>query len=244
MPAGFTHNLPSYQDACFVLDPNAGLTDGNLWVESSRNGLHVTPVNFTAPNYGIARTSKGAAYITFNGTTQYGTVPLRFYDRQPITALTFVVVAHYNSTSAANDRLFSARSSAPLRGIELSVGSTSANRLDALGFDGLGAWSGCQMAADWDLVSRRVVSIVGMTAGITNQSLLSVHDGDTVATLALGGSVVASWSTGPTAPLVGAMTGLSNYFDGALYFLGIWPRLFTDREACAMSTWLRDGGGA
>lgn len=68
--------FPGPDTALFYLDPNAGLTDGNLWTDSSPNGLHVTPVGYSAPNYGISSGNRGVKYISFNGSTQYGNLPL------------------------------------------------------------------------------------------------------------------------------------------------------------------------
>jgi hypothetical protein len=235
--------FPGPDKSCLYIDPAAGLTDGGLWKDSSPYGLHCTPVGYAAPAYGIATGPSGAKMITFNGANQYGQMDAgtaaRFYLNQPRTAITFALVARHNAP-AVSDRIFAARTNAPLSGIELAMGDASVNRIQALGFDGAGTWSGATDTADSQLSGRTVVSLISTTAGIVAQTNREWHSRNGVAVSSTGGSGIPIWAVAVALPCVGSGTGIGNFFDGYLYHLSIFPFVFTHSEAQAFSDFWMD----
>lgn len=229
-------NFPGPKDSVFWLDPAAGLTSDNKWVDSGPCSLHVSPVNFTSPNYGIATGPSGAKYIAFNGTTQRGTLPLRFYTTAPTAAFSVVCVARHNAP-ANLDQIFFAHNNAWTRGISLLITPT-AERMQIRSFSAAGVASTWTDAASVPLTQRTRVSVLSLSP--TGSVGYSWHDRTGVAGAFAGGTAAPGYDAAAV-PTIGAWVGgAGNFFDGDLYFLALFPFVFTHAEAVAMSDWLRD----
>lgn len=225
--------FPTPQESCFYLDPNAGLTDGNLWKDSGPHGLHVTPVNFTAPNWGISTGPSGAKMITFNGTNQRGTLPLRWYTNAPTTAVTVAVVARYNAP-AASDRIFNATNAGGTLGFVLR--HSVAERLHLYCLDAVSAVTLESIESDdAPLTSRTRVSVLSARQ---STALRWVDRVGRAATGSANANPVAYDVAG--VPTVGAVGGGGAYFDGDLYCLGIFSRVWSDSEAKAFADYWRE----
>lgn len=227
--------FPGPERSCFWLDPAAGLTDGGLWKDSSPYGLHVTPVGYASPAYGISTGPSGAKRITFNGAQQ-GDLPLAFWASFPSAAATWVMVARH--TAAANgERIFFARSGAPFNGMELIV--APGNRLRVNGYSA-GNNTGCVHTADVPLAGRTRVTILSCTAPTAARIIGGWTDRDGVAMTDVAGAGVSAWgSSVGTVPNIGSAAG-GNFWAGDLYFLALFPFIFTHSEAVAMSDFWRD----
>ena len=225
--------FPTPQESCFYLDPNAGLDDANNWRDLSPYQLNVLPVGYAAPAYGIFTGPSGAKAISFNGANQRGTLPLRWYTNAPTTAVTVAVVARYNAP-AASDRIFNATNAGGTLGFVLR--HSVAERLHLYCLDAVSAVTLESIESDdAPLTSRTRVSVLSARQ---STALRWVDRVGRAATGSANANPVAYDVAG--VPTVGAVGGGGAYFDGDLYFLGIWPRLFTDAEAKAMSDWLRN----
>jgi hypothetical protein len=175
----------------------------------------------------------GAPRITFNGANQYGILPTRFYNVMPTTQMTVACVARF-SAPAANDRIFSARNIAGTTGMEMFHNAANAERLTASGFP----TGGVSDSADIPLSQRSRVIVMA-----TNSLATLVYawaDGVQRSVGATGG--VATWVSGGDVPCIGSYSSPppNLLFDGDLYFLGIWPLVFTDSEARAFSAFWMD----
>lgn len=215
------------------------LTADNLWRDRSRNGLHVTPVNFAAPSYGLLRNSKGKGYVTFNGTTQRGIMAAaamaKFYAVAPTTSCTIVVAAYYRAP-AAGDFFLCARDAGGTRGLGLRF--LGAEQLDLSGRDAgglLGLYASDADAAP--LTSRVHVTILASTGAI---SLRWVDGAGRTSTSAGNGNPI-SYDTA-VVPTLGAFEGGFNFFDGNWFFFGLFKDWIpTDQEAKAFTDPLRNG---
>jgi hypothetical protein len=227
--------FPTYQQSIFALDPAAGLNASNQWKDSGPYQLDVSPQGYAAPAYGISDGPSGAKRITFNGANQYGNIPSALYTYAPTTVATVAVVLRHNAPAAV-DRILSLRSDGPFRGLELYC--STAERLALEGADGA-TTSGDRAAADIPLTGRTRVHIVTAQSGLVGSGLGLWNDRVQVATTHVG-VAGAVWSYGPTIPKIGTYAPVpSAYFDGDLYFLGIWNFVWTDSEAKAFSDyWL------
>jgi len=226
---------PGPEKSCFLLDPNAGLSAGNLWRDSGPNQLEATTVNYVAPNYGIASNSKGTKYISFNGATQRATLPLRFYDRAPTTETTIVVVQRFNAPTAS-DFVFSAVNAAVTRG--MAVDLSTAERLRIRAYDAAGAVMSCTMTADGPLTTRTRVIILSLEQSI---SLVRAWvDGVQVAATFAGSLNPISYDAA-VVPTIGCIVGgAGNFNDCDLFLFGIDNRVWTDAEAKAFSAYWMD----
>ena len=232
---------PSYQQAVFALDPAAGLTDGNLWKDSGPNGFDWTPnANYAAPAYGIAPGPSGAPYIGFNGANQYGTLaaaPMaRFYATcAGVARFTVAIVARHNAP-AANDIIFNTMDGGGTRGLILRY--LAAERLFLRGLDAAAAASLYALeSTDASYTSRTRVTILSAFGADAYGWVDGVQRTMTFPTAGNGNAV--GWNAA-IVPTVGAFSGGGFYFDGDLYFLGIWPLIFTDSEARAFSAYWMD----
>ena len=227
---------PGPEKSIFHLDPAAGLTDGNLWKDSSPYGLHVTPVGYAAPNYGLSLGPSGAPRITFDGAAQRGTLPLRFYATAPVGDFTITCVARHNAP-ANLDQIFFAHNNGWTRGISLLITPT-AERMQIRSFDAAGAVSSWTDAASVPLTQRTRASVLSLSqAGSTGRSW---HDSVGVVGAFAGSTAVIGYDAAAV-PCIGSWSaGAGNFFDGDLYFLGIWPLIFTDSEARAFSAFWMD----
>jgi len=225
---------PGPDSACFYLDPSAGLTDGGLWKDSSRFGLHCTPVGYAAPNWGYSLGPSGAPRIGFNGANQTGALPLRFYLNAPTTAVTFALVARHNNPTAG-DRVFSCVNAGNVRGIEMT--SPTSARMGITGYDGAVLCAYSSEATDSGYVGRTRVTILAVEqAGSLARRWV---DGVGLTPFFLGNVNPIAYDTA-VVPTIGTHPFAAVYFDGDLYFLGIWPLVFTDSEAKAFSAFWMD----
>jgi hypothetical protein len=224
---------PGPTSSCFYLDPAAGLTDGNLWKDSSPYGLHVTPVNYAAPNYGLSLGPSGAPRITFDGASQYGTLPLRFFNKAPGAECTFVVVARYSG--AVQGRIFCARS-AGLLGFEVI---RVADKISMNGWDVGGTQREAIETNNTPLTERTRVSIVSSAVGAVPPLARCWQDGaGRAVTSANNGGV---WTAAVDLPCVGRFSYLNiEYLAFDLYHLAIYPLIFTHQEALACSAYWMD----
>lgn len=223
--------FPTPQESCFYLDPAAGLDASNNWIDSSPFGLNVTPVGYAAPNYGITTGPSGAKCITFNGANQRGTLPLRFYNNAPVGDFTIACVARHNAP-ANLDYIFFGHNNAWTRGIGLTV-SPTAERMMARSYDAAGAFTTWTDAASVPFTGRTRVSVLSLSpAGSTGRSW---HDRVGVAGAFAGSTNPIAYDVAAV-PVIGSWSaGAGNFFDGNLYLLAIWPRLFSSQEAVAFS---------
>ncbi len=215
--------FPGPQESCFYLDPNMGLTDNNKWFDSSPFSLHVDPIGYSSPAYGLSTGPSGAKAISFNGTTQRGELPLRFYDHAPASVYTFAVVARWNAP-AANDRMFDTWSANT--GLAFYNGST-----ERLSFYGGAGTTNVAFTANAPLTSRTRVAALGHDATAPSALGWIDRNGEPVTRTA---SAAIPYNTA-TVPTVGSAPGGGTYFDGDLYHLSIWPRVWSHAEAVAWS---------
>lgn len=231
--------FPTYQQACFALDPAAGLNAANQWKDSGPYQLDCSPQGYAAPAYGISNGPSGAPKINFDGATQRGQmaadVMARFYTIAPTTALTFAVVARYNAP-AASDRIFNCRNGAATRGIQLMC--TTANRLIVEAYDAAGVGALTFDTADVPLAQRTRVSIMAV-GGSSTTLRYGWHDRVGWAQTAFNTTGAWTYDTA-VVPYIGEATGGGGRFDGDLYFLGLWPFVWTDSEAKAFSDYWID----
>lgn len=238
--------LPSLQEAVFCFDAENGLTADNRWRDSSKNGLHAQPQNYVAPSYGFSRGPSGAARVTFDGATQRWTLPLRFWDYMVNghPEYTFAVAARWN-TSTGGDRIFDASDAALVRRFDIRSSSTgSAERLMVIVSDAAGVTHVVYDATDVPLTSRTrsCVFSVRYNAAAAPVAWNNLYDGGirpgylTSATIgyprAFDRTAVPTVGTYPTAG--------GGFFDGDIYYLALWPRIFSNAEAVDMSAMLRD----
>lgn len=228
--------FPTPQESCFYLDPAAGLTDGNLWVDSSPHGLHVTPVGYAGPSFGIFTGPSGAKAINFNGANQRGDLPLRFYQigNLPSTEITVAVVATWNSAQNI-DRVFDCRNAASTHGFYLAI--TTTERMITTVYDGAVSSVSIYDQGSIPLSARTVASVY-------SRSVTAVGGGiwhDRVGRLAASALTIAGIGYDPTVvPTIGALVGGGFYVGMDLYCLGIWPRVWTHAEAVAFCDYWMD----
>ena len=231
--------IPGYgvQDGCvFAYDFGAGLTDGNLYRDLGPYNLGLSPVNFVAPNYGLAQGPSGATCLRFNGANQYGNLPLAFWAVSPTLSATFVVVARH-ATALNGQRIFFARSGAPFNGLELIVAPSA--RITLNGYSG-GNLTGCVHTADVPLAGRTRVTILSSVASSAVRLFGGWVDGPGVAMTDVAAGAVVTWGTSPaTVPNIGSAAG-GNVWGGDLYFLGLWNYVFSNAEARALSAYWAD----
>jgi len=231
---------PGPDSACFYLDPSAGLTDGGLWKDSSRFGLHCTPVGYAAPNWGYSLGPSGAPRITFDGANQYGEFPAaasaRFHALYPFSSVTVAAVVKFTSHAVSN-RIFADYSAAPARGMQFEHWANG--RMELIGADAAAATSGLLEDPSGPLIPR-VRVLVDATITSTGVSRYAWRDGVQGTTTA-NGAGAGPWVAGANNPRVGAQSNVvASLLDGDLYFLGIWPLVFTDSEARAFSAFWMD----
>jgi hypothetical protein len=222
--------LPNYQDACFVLDPSAGLNAANQWVDSGKFGLHITPgAALVAPNYGLAINTKGTPYINFTAAANcFGTMPLRFYDNAPTNPYTWVAVYQHNSVS--DGTIFSCNGTtggneygtvvyARCAGNSLSLYNqlaTAANpRIDIAQLSG--AYTRCVVGVV-AATPRGVQRSIGTTASWVGAWGTPIYD--TTVAPRIGWGYAPSFGIG---------------YNGRLYHLSLWPFEFsfsTARDVC------------
>ena len=213
--------LPSYLDGCvFALDFGAGLTDGNLFKDSGPHGLHLTPVNFVAPNYGLVQGPSGATCLRFNGTTQYAymaaAAAARFYARAPTTTVTIAFVARH-VLPAAGSFVFNARDIATTRGLVVRYSTTEI--LNLRGQDAGGVQTNLTDTNNIPLTGRTVISAYALDKTVLTG--LIWHDGSGRAASIAGNTNPIAYDAG-TAPTMGAQPGGGGYFNGDIYFAGLW----------------------
>jgi len=232
---------PGPDSACYYLDPSAGLTDGGLWKDSSRFGLHCTPVGYAAPNWGYSLGPSGAPRITFDGAAQYGTIAApanaRFFTAAPLTEMTIAVVARHNSP-AAGDRIFSCNDAVSTRGFGFAMQAAAVMQI--AGYNAVGALIFYPVEGDnGPYISRtRLTILSGRCVDATARRWVDgVGRVTTYGVAAAPGPIAYDTAVVPT---VGRHTSGGLYFDGDLYFLGIWPLVFTDSEARAFSAYWMD----
>lgn len=227
--------FPGPSDSCLYIDPNAGLTDDNLWRDLSPFACHVTPVGYAAPAYGIATGPSGAKMITFNGANQWGTLPVRFYANAPLNTLTVAAVMRHNSP-LASDRIFSCENGAGTRGFVFSMSTAERTRIGASDAAGA-ACINTNESTDAPYTSRTRVTIFSATSLVAASRCWVDRVGVTTAVGVNGNPIAYDLATTPN---VGRFTGGGLLFDGDLYFLGIWGRIWSDQESKAFSDYWRN----
>jgi len=113
------------------------LVGGNPYLmDSGPHGLHAVMTNFVAPAYGVVTMPNGRCGVQFNGTTQYASLPLSFYDHAPTDTMTFVWYCKFGSGLAVNEALFNCRNAGITAGYLFYRGNV--NLLSLNGVDSLG----------------------------------------------------------------------------------------------------------
>lgn len=231
---------PGPEKSCLYLDPAAGLDSTNKWIDSSPLRLNITAAaGYVTPNWGLAIGPSGAPYIAFNGVNNRGTMaaaPMaRFYAALAgQTSFTCAVVARHNAP-AFGDMIFAAQN--PGQTLGIAVWNAAAERLSAYALDAGGAVASRSLEAnDAPLLSRTRVTVLASSGAAAWRWV----DGQGRAATAGGnGNPIAVDAA--AIPTIGSFVGGGNYFDGSLYFLGLWVGLvFTDSEAKAFSAYWLD----
>jgi len=236
--------LPSYQDAVFVLDPAAGLTDGNLWRDSGKRGLHWTPgAAYVAPNYGYAvSTANGAPYVLAGGAANFlatladANQRARMYAAAPTTGMTFVLAQRFSVPTAA-DIVFGCLNAAATRGLQLDF--ATADRLRIVGRDGAGAALSVSLTAAAPFTGPRtrvVILSMDSTQGLARAWL----DGEGVGAAHAGSTNPVAYDDTVIPTLFASVGGAVGYNDGQVFFAGWWPFVVSDSEARVTSRWLLD----
>jgi hypothetical protein len=226
--------FPGPQDSVFWHDFES-LTDNNLWKDQGPHSLHATPqAGFSSPAYGLSRTPKGKGYATFTGAANcYATLPTRFNDVAPTSFCTFVAVV--SNLSDKNHRVFSSWNEAAgnYRGFHYILAQTGASFVYQFKGDATLPVN-ITSAAVWSIANTSVVvhSLNATGAAWTNRN-----------------GVPTSWAAGAfgtavhdaaVSPCIGKLVVTPDYLVGRLYLFALFPFVFTDAEAKAMSDWLRD----
>lgn len=231
--------IPGPQDPeCVFWHDFESLTPGNLWRDQSRNGLHATPqAGFVAPNYGLARTSKGKGYANFTGGANvYATLPLRFYDVAPTDALTFVL-AFRHVTTGGFQRFFSCLDAGNTRGITYRY--LTNERLYCTTYDAGGVGTTVTDTADVPLTSQTVVSIISLRKSVPFGA--AWYNGRQ-ATENVAGSINLNAYDATVVPTIGASLTGGSRIVGDGYFLALFRDWIpNNREAQALTSYLRDG---
>ena len=228
--------FPGPQQSVFWHDFE-GLTDGNLFKDLGPYGLHATPqAGFVAPNYGLARNTHGKGYANFTGAANvYATLPLRFYNYAPTAQYTYVLVAQHDATGAGGF-VFYCRNGGATRGMFLY--HNAAQRLNSISYDATGGNTQLGDAADVPLSPRTRTSLYSMNRPWVMGTIW--HDRVAFAPAWGGGVTTGIAYDTAVVPTIGAQSGPANYFVGRMYWLILFPFVFTDSEAKAMSAWLMD----
>ena len=224
---------PGPQQSVFWYDFE-GLTDGNLWADKGPNGLHATPqAGFASPNFGLARNAHNKGYANFTGAANvYGTLPLRFYNYAPVIGnMTLVVVAQH-TIPTINCRIFNARTGAE----GMFCYYVTAETMNILAYDAGGVGTQLFDAANVPLTGRTRASIYAL--GKTGSTGYIWHD-CVQRTVTWGGNTNPIAYNLALVPSIGS-AGAASYFIGRMYWLILFPFVFTDSEAKAMSAWLMD----
>lgn len=233
--------FPTPQESTFWFE-FSGLTDGGLWVDSGPAGLHAQPqAGFTAPAYGLGRTSRGKGYATFTGAANcYATLPLRFYDVAPTGEYTWVISSGGNTASGAIQRFFDAYNGGGggvNRGIASGTWTTVTYQ-----FHGYGTATAAYSGAGGGSVP--IYDPTSTTSRVYAVATAPKRWQDRVQGLAV-------WSVGDYNPVVydtaifphiGCDAAGGSLLIARTYFLALFPFVFTDAEAKAMSDWLRNSG--
>lgn len=233
-------NFPGPDKAVFVLDPAAGLTPDGLWKDSGPFGLHWTPTNYAAPNYGLNSDSKGTRYYSFNGANQSaslaGALRARFYQYAPTTEFTFVFAAYFNDP-ATNDTIFSCTDPANQNGIRV-YNNPSGNQIRAIIYRG-GVSTYVESTAALPLAQRKRVITIQSIAPIQSTVYRRIYQDTVPVAATVAGTAQAQIGYQNTGVLLGSHIGVA-LFDGNLYYAAMYPFLFCHAEAVAISQWLRD----
>lgn len=242
MSGGFQPPTPGPQSQeCVFWHDFEELTTGNLWRDKSRNALHATPqAGFAAPNYGLARTARGKGYANFTGAANcYATLPLRYNDVAPTGPATFVGV--FSHLTDKNHRVFSSWNEAPgnFRGLHTALAQAGRGSYVYQFQGGAALPVNTTAAAAWALSDLCVVVHSINTVG----SCWST--GRPLATSWVGGAFGVGAVDPTIAAAIGRLIVTPDYLVGRCYFLALFRDWIpTDREAKALSSYLRDGGGA
>ena len=223
--------FPTPLESCYFLAPE--LTDTGLWRDLSPFGLHVQPVGYAGPALGLFTGPSGAKAISFDGATQFGELPLRFYDHAPTSAITVAVVARHAAPVVAG-RIFSAADAGITRGI--TVQYTTVERLYLFCCDATAAVTCVSLATDdAPLTSRTRVTVLSATL---NQGLRWVDRVGRAASASANANPIAYDAT--ALPIVGADVTAANFAAMDLYHLSIYDRVWSHAEAVAFSDYWRD----
>ena len=227
--------FPGPQESCFYLDPQKGLTDDDKWFDSSPFGLHVTPVGFSPPTWGISTGPSGAKMITFNGTTQRGTIDTRIYSSlaAATSTMTIAVVAKYTSYSGPDGAVFDTRPNTLNRGIVVYVPATQDLRLN--GGDSAGVtW---EIASLGNVFPRTRVDI--FTSDLSGWSYATYTDRSCITRAITTARNPVSYDV-TKVPEIGRFGNLNRFLGFDLYLLAIWPFAFTHAESTAFSDYWLD----
>lgn len=226
--------FPGPQESTFWYDFES-LTDNNLWKDQGPHSLHATPqAGFSSPAYGLSRTIRGKGYANFTGAANvYATLPLRYYTVAPTQPYTFVCV--YEPTSKVTVVAFSALSvlGGSFYGIQLYCDSAHAagNRLVHHPMTG---------TAVLQAIYTDTVASVTQTWVVTNAQAQSAWESRVGKVTARAGAYAPLVHDAAASVCIGSNSAGGELLRSRLYFLALFPFVFTDAEAKAMSDWLRN----
>lgn len=200
-------------------------------MDAGPHGLHAEMVGFAAPSYGVVTLPNGRPAISFAG--QYARLPLRFYADAPTEEMTIVIFARHTAP-ASSARIFFGRDAAATRGVSFQVFPGDITRCSLSAYPG--SISVSDPAASTSYASRTKVSIFGgdLANGRVWQNRVQTYG-------AVLASAACAYDT-TVVPSIGAGTGGAGpQWVGTLAGLGLFPWLFTDREAKDITDMLVDG---
>jgi len=213
--------------------------DGTTFLDSGPYGIHLTPVVFAAPTWGIGVNGKGQRYLDFPGGGAYAIAPAasaaRFYAHAPTDALTFVAVLRYTPT-VAGGRIFCSRNVAATRGLHLIFATV--DRVQARGYDAAGATWTCTDALTSYFFQRTRVLVCAID--VRRQDFSIWLDGvNTITATQAAQNAIAYDAAAPV--LLGQNEGLAgNDLVAKVFHVGLWPYAFSRSEALYTTDYWRE----
>jgi hypothetical protein len=229
---------PGPSDAsCVFWHDFEGLTATNLWADKSRNGLHATPqAGFVGPNYGLSRSSKGKGYATFTGAANsVANLPLRFYDFAPAGDKTIVAAVTPRFPDAGGHDIFGCSAFIAGSFYGFSLFEQRTGRSVCYHFIGDATLPNAECNPPPQLILDDNSHTI--CAAISTVPSWTIQGSTCTATWGAGSMASCVFST-VTVPTIGV--GLNGTWSGDMSFLALFNYKFSDAEARAMSSWLRD----
>lgn len=231
--------FPGPDKSVFWFDFEA-LTSDNLWVDRGPYQLNTAPqAGFAAPNYGLAKSAHGKGYCDFNGGPfRYGNLPARFFTNAPTGRHTWVYVCDRFTINGVTQRFFDCT----------NLGGGGINRGIANG-----VWMGgpsqliycCQGGAPTEYVASTGPIYPSLAGAGSSAVVFTIEEAPKVWWNRRPGN--CAWGVGSYGspvydatmiPRIGADQAGGNLLTCRLFFLALFPFVFSDSEAKAMTDWL------